>query len=102
MKKISSTGIISFLFGIVFSFVGFVNMFWGNDPFFGLIIFMISWIFYQPILVLILEKIPTKFLLGIKIILGLLIVWSSLGVGELPDKIELMLNNFPNPLITGI
>jgi len=77
-------------------------MFWGNDPFFGLIIFMISWIFYQPILVLILEKIPTKFLLGIKIILGLLIVWSSLGVGELPDKIELMLNNFPNPLITGI
>ena len=30
------------LFGIAFSVIGFVNMFWGNDPFFGVIIFAAS------------------------------------------------------------
>jgi len=32
-----------------------------------------------------------------KIILGVLIIWSSLGVGELFEKIELMHTHFPLP-----
>jgi hypothetical protein len=33
---------------------------------------------------------------------GFLILWTSLGVGELFDKVELMLKSFPYPDITGV
>ena len=32
----------------------------------------------------------------------LLVSWVSLGVGELPDKTEMMLDNLPTPKITGV
>ena len=88
---------INLFFGLLFSFIGFVNTFWGNDPFFGLVITLLSLIFYLPILNYIIEKIPKKVQLIIKIILGILIVWASLGVGELFEKIELMNEYFPLP-----
>ena len=85
------------LSGLLFSFIGFVNTFWGNDPYFGLTIILVSLIFYLPIISLIIDKIPGKILLVAKIILGFLIIWSSLGVGELFDKLHLMEDNFPYP-----
>ncbi len=69
----------SLIFGITFSFIGFVNIFWGNDPYYGLIILILSLMYYLPI-----------------------IDWSSSGVGELFDKIDSMLRNFPYTNITGI
>ena len=38
----------------------------------------------------------------IMIVLGVLILWASLGVGELFDKIELMRQSLPFTNITGI
>jgi hypothetical protein len=32
----------------------------------------------------------------------LLVSWVSLGVGELPEKTEMMLDNLPMPKITGV
>ena len=32
----------------------------------------------------------------------LLVTWVSLGVGELPEKTEMMLDNLPMPKITGV
>jgi len=37
-----------------------------------------------------------------KYVIGFLILWTSQGVGELFDKVELMLKSFPFPNITGI
>ena len=93
---------VSLIFGIIFSFVGFVNIFWGNDPFFGLIIFALSFIYYLPAIDLLQNKIRPKTFTIAKYVVGFLILWTSLGVGELFDKVELMLKSFPYPDITGV
>jgi len=88
---------INTLLGMLFSFIGFLNTFWGNDPYYGLCIILTSFIFYFPLINFVIGKIPKKALLILKIILGLFIIWSSLGVGELFDKLELMNKHFPLP-----
>ena len=90
------------LSGLLVSYVGFVNIFWGNDPYYGLSVFSLSVFFFYPLLVLLNQLTPERarsiLLLGIAV----LIFVSSLGVGELGGKIELMLMSFPKPNITGI
>ena len=93
--------ILSLLFGLVFSFIGFVNTFWGNDPYYGISIFSISILLYLPALNCVVKKLSPNSLNILKIILGFLILWISLGVGELFDKIALMIENFPSPFITS-
>ena len=100
MKLFSS--FISVGFGLIFSFVGFVNTFWGNDPFYGLAVVVLSFFYYLPTIDLLRELIKPKILSGTKYIIGFLFLWSSLGVGELIDKIELMLRSYPVPNISGI
>ncbi len=90
------------MFGIAFSAIGFVNMFWGNDPFFGVFIFAASFIYYLPVVEAVQKKLSSKAMAILKFTVGFFIVWVSLGVGELSDKIELMRNSFPYPNITGI
>lgn len=97
MKTSILSTVTNLTFGLLCFFIGFVNTFWGNDPFFGLAIILVSVLFLMPLLNLILEKIPKKSLLIIKIIIGIFIVWASLGVGELFNKIELMTQRFPLP-----
>jgi glucose uptake protein GlcU len=102
MKKSTINIIINLLFGLLFFYIGFVNTFWGNDPFYGLFIIFLSILFFLPIINLFIEKIPQKALFILKIILGLFIIWSSLGVGELFDKIELMKMSFPLPTYEAV
>lgn len=97
MTKSFLSNTVHLLFGLLFSFIGFVNTFWGNDPYFGLFIILISMVFYLPVINAIVDKIPKRGMLILKIVLGLFILWSGLGVGELFDKIEIMNNNFPLP-----
>lgn len=42
MKNTFLSNSVNFLLGLLFSFIGFVNTFWGNDPFYGLIIIFLS------------------------------------------------------------
>ena len=86
------------LVGVIIFFIGFVNTFWGNDPYFGLCILLASVIFWLPLINLLISQLPSKWLTIFKLILVLLIFWASLGVGELFDKIDLMNKNFPVPL----
>lgn len=97
MKKKIFSHSVSILFGLLFSFIGFVNTFWGNDPYYGLLIILASILFYLPVINLLIDKVPERVLLILKVILGLLIIWTSLGVGELFDKLEIMSENFPLP-----
>jgi hypothetical protein len=93
---------VSFLFALLFSCIGFVNTFWGNDPYFGLIIFALSFIYYLPLIKMIERNLNFVLISRIMIVLGVLILWASLGVGELFDKIELMRQSLPFTNITGI
>ncbi|WP_242919794.1 hypothetical protein [Pontibacter liquoris] len=85
--------IINWLFGTVFFAIGVVNTFWGNDPGFGVFILLLSLVYFLPVNAL-LQK-TTGFSIPkmgvVKILLGLFISWAAVGVGELFDKIELMM-----------
>jgi hypothetical protein len=90
--------IIGWIFGVVVFAAGVVNTFWGNDPEFGVFIFLLSLVFFPPtsnILSAISKKVVGFPIPKVaKIILGIFIVWATLGVGELFDKIELMMFDF--------
>jgi hypothetical protein len=85
--------VISWIFGIAFFAIGVVNMFWGNDPGFGVFILLLSFVYFLP------ENDLLKKMTGfsiprmgvVKTLLGIFILWASLGVGELFDKIDLMM-----------
>jgi hypothetical protein len=87
--------IISWLFGIVFFAIGIVNTFWGNDPGFGVFILLLSLVYFLPVNEILKKmtgfSIPRMGIL--KIILGVFILWAALGVGELFDKIDLMMTD---------
>jgi len=93
---------VSFLFALLFSWIGFVNTFWGNDPYFGLIIFALSFIYYLPFIKIIEKNLSIVLIRRLMIVLGVLILWACLGVGELFDKIEVMRQSLPFTNITGI
>jgi cobalamin biosynthesis protein CobD/CbiB len=99
MSKFNLSVIVSFFAGLLFSFIGFVNLFWGNDPFYGLMVFSLSLLFYFPIIQWILNQLSPKMVLILKVIIGLFILWSSLGVGELFSKIKIMREQFPHPKV---
>ncbi|MBC7850713.1 MAG: hypothetical protein H7Y31_13310 [Chitinophagaceae bacterium] len=85
---------ISCVFGIVFFAIGVINTFWGNDTLFGLFIIALSFAFFPPLTTL-LKKLTRLSIPGfVKVVLAIFIIWAALGVGELPDKIDLMLASF--------
>ncbi len=85
--------IISWIFGVVFFAIGVVNTFWGNDPGFGVFIILLSFVYFLPVNDIL--KKMTGFSIPrmgiVKILLGIFILWASLGVGELFDKIDLLM-----------
>ena len=88
--------VISWIFGVVFFAIGLVNTFWGNDPVFGIFIILLSFVYFLPVSD-ILKKMTGYSIPGfgiVKILLGIFIFWAALGVGELFDKIDLMLMDF--------
>lgn len=85
---------VSWMFGVTVLAIGLVNVFWGNDPLFGIFIALLSLV-YVPQTSTLFKKI-TGFRIHfiVKILLGLFILWAALGVGELFDKIDMMLKSF--------
>lgn len=83
--------LLNWLFAVLFSAIGLVNCFVGNDPEFGIFILLSSLFFYPPFQQL-LQKMTTWTIPSfVLLVLGVFIVWSSLGVGELLDKIKMIL-----------
>jgi len=80
-------------FGVLFFLIGLINTFWGNDPVFGAGIAVLSFLYFPPVNDLIREKTGFRIHLAVKIVLGLLILWAALGVGELFDKTGMMLRD---------
>lgn len=94
--KLNIGNIISWIFGVIVFAIGIVNTFWGNDTAFGIFILLISLVYFLPVNELLKKftgfSIPKMGL--IKTGLGFFVIWASLGVGELFDKIEMMLKSF--------
>lgn len=80
-------------FGVLFLLIGLINAFWGNDPVFGAGIAVLSFLYFPPVNALIKEKTGLRIHIAVKIVLGFLILWAALGVGELFDKIGMMLRD---------
>ncbi len=85
---------ISVLFGILFSIIGLINTFWGNDFFYGLFILGLSLFFFPPLGERFTKLTGMKITSWMKILIGFFIIWSAVGVGELFDKVDLMLASF--------
>ena len=81
----------SWIFGILVFAIGVLNVFWGNDAGFGVFIVLLSFAFFPLINTLIKEKVGFTIPLIVKIVLGIFILWAALGVGELFNKIHLMM-----------
>ena len=90
-NKLNVLNIISWLFGAAVFAIGLVNTFWGNDTGFGIFLLLLSFVYFPPINILIKERTGFSIPRIVKIGLGLFIIWASLGVGELFDKIDLMM-----------
>jgi len=82
------------LCGILFSAIGLVNIFWGNDALFGVFLFALSLVYYPPLHTFFRKLTGYQIHSAVKIALGAFMLWASMGVGELFDKVDLMLQPF--------
>ena len=85
---------VSWLFGLAVAAIGIINMFWGNDPGFGIFLFLLSFVYFPPANTLWEKWTGIAIPRVVKIILAVFILWVALGVGELFDKIDLMKQSF--------
>lgn len=85
--------VLSWLFGTAVFAIGLVNTFWGDDPGFGVFILLLSFVYFPPANALLRKWTGFSIPLAAKVILGIFILWVALGVGELFDKIDLMLQD---------
>jgi hypothetical protein len=94
-NKSLGLNVVSWLFGALFFAIGVVNTFWGNDPGFGVFIVLLSLVYFLPVNDILKKMIGFSIpRMGIiKILLGIFILWTALGVGELFDKIDLMMRD---------
>lgn len=92
MAALSGIGnIISSLFGILFMAVGLVNIFWGNDPFFGVFILALALLYFPPVTAWLKSRTGFSIPGWVRVPMAFFILWAAMGVGELPGKIDLML-----------
>jgi hypothetical protein len=90
-QKSNIFNFISCLFGIAFFAIGAVNTFWGNDPGFGVFVVLLSLVYFPPMNAIFTKKTGLSIPAFLKILLGVFIIWAALGVGELFDKIDMMM-----------
>ena len=84
------TLLLNWFVAVLFSTIGIVNCFVGNDPEFGVFILLLSLLFYPPLRLVFQQKTGWTIPSFVLIVLGLFVLWSSLGVGELLDKIKMI------------
>ena len=94
MFKHYLTSFLEWAIGILFVMIGIVNTFWGNDTVFGIFIVLLALLFIPNSNRIIIQKLGIRIPLWSKISIALFIIWASVGVGELFDKIEIMMNSF--------
>ena len=90
-KSLNLSNLISWLFAILFIAVGLVNTFWGNDPGFGIFLLTIAFVYFPPATQFVKERTGLSLNPILKVLLAAFVVIAVLGVGELFDKIDMMI-----------
>lgn len=85
--------IFSWIFGIAVLAVGIINSFWGNDPGFGVFLILLSLIYFPPVQSLVKGMLGITIPVTIRILAGAFVIWAAVGVGELFDKIDMMMRD---------
>lgn len=85
---------LSWFAGICFLIMGLINIFWGNDLLLGIGLLILAFIYFPPVNAYVKRRTGFYFPGIAKIILAGVLLWIVLGVGELPAKIDLMLESF--------
>lgn len=80
-------------FGLIFFTIGIINTFWGNDPFYGIFVLLCSLFYFPPLNAIFERKTRFSIPLAVKIVPGLFILWTVIGVAELFDKTEMMMHD---------
>jgi hypothetical protein len=91
MNKSTLLNLMSWMFGAIVFLIGVLNMFWGNDFGFGVFLLLLSFVYFPPVNDTLREWTGFSIHWAIKILLGIFILLAALGVGELFNKIDLML-----------
>ncbi|HEV7350456.1 hypothetical protein [Telluribacter sp.] len=89
----SVLNLLGWLFGLAVLAIGLVNTFWGNDPGFGIFLLLLAFVYFPPANAILKEMTGFSIPGILKVLLGIFIIWASLGVGELFEKIDLMMIN---------
>lgn len=89
-------GFLGWFLGMIFTLIGMINLFWGNDPGFGIFVLLLSLLFFPPVSQRINHFLKRGIPVLLKVIIAAFIAWASLGVGELCLKIGMMINQFSN------
>ncbi len=81
--------IISWVFGALVFTIGVMNMVLVH-PVPGIIYFLLSFIYFPPAYSLLTERFDFSIAAIVRIIMGIVIVWFTLGVSDLGDMIDKM------------
>jgi hypothetical protein len=92
--KTVAGNILSWIFGLGVLALGIINIFWGNDQAFGSFLILLSFVYFPPTTRIISKIIGFSIPVILKIALAIFVIWASVGVGELFDKIDLMMKSF--------
>ena len=85
--KLSASAVISWLLGIMVLIIAILNLFLVH-PVPGLVLLTLSFLFFPPVNDQLRKKFGFSIPFLVKIILGLIIVWFTLGVSDLGDMID--------------
>ncbi len=85
--KLSASAVISWILGILVLTIGILNLVLVH-PVPGLVFSVLSFLFFPPINEVLRKNFGFIIPLAVKIILGLIIIWFTLGVSDLGDMID--------------
>lgn len=83
--------VLGWMLGLPILLVGLINTFWGNDMVFGLFIALGAFVYMPPGYAFWLKKTKIKLPVALKLVMFAVFIWVVLGVGELPNKVDMML-----------
>ncbi len=86
-KKSNDGGLIGWIFGILFFTIGVLNLFLVH-PVPGIFYILLAFIYFPPATLFIRKRFGLSIPFALKIVLGLVILWATLAVGELMELFE--------------
>lgn len=87
LYKISKKGVVNYFFGLIIFSIGILNLIWVH-PVPGIFFLLASLVYFAPLNRVLLKKFNFTFPFLIKILFGLLLIWFTLGVSDLGDRID--------------